>query len=64
MTKALFGTHKFLTKLGKILAAQIFQLATLEQVPNLLLRIELRGITWEAFQMQPPGCPRSKKRAF
>ena len=49
MTKAFFGTHQFLTKLSKILTTEIFQLPAFEQVPDVLLRIEIRSVAWQAF---------------
>ncbi len=49
MTKAFFGTHKFLTKLSKIPTTEIFQLPAFEQVPDVLLRIEIRSVAWQAF---------------
>jgi hypothetical protein len=48
ITKALFGTYQFLTKLGNILATPIFPFATFEQMPNLLLKVELWGVTRQA----------------
>jgi hypothetical protein len=53
MAKALFRQDKFLTKLSEIAATEILQFTPFEQVPHMLLRIEIRSVAWEAFEMQP-----------
>ena len=53
MAKALLRTNKLSTQVGQILTTQILQFAAFEQVPHLLLRIEIRGVARQAFQMDP-----------
>src|SRR5258708_9183247 len=53
MAKAFSGTNQLLTQVSKILTSQLLEFAAFEQVPHLFLRIELRSIARQAFQMQP-----------
>lgn len=53
MSQAFFGSPQFVSHLRDILTAQVLEFAAFEQVLHLFLRIELRSITRQAFQMQP-----------
>ena len=52
MTKAFFRARQFLAYMSKIPATEMFQFAPFEQIPDLLLRIEIRRVARQALQMQ------------
>ena len=61
MAKAFFRPYESLAQMRKILAAQVFQLPAFEQVPDSLLRIEVRSIAGKTLQMDPLGRTSCKK---
>lgn len=56
MAEALFRPHQRNTHLKEILAAKVFQFAAFEQVPDILLRVQVRSITGKTLQMEALGC--------
>ena len=53
MAKALLGTNEFSAQMGQILTTQILEFAAFEQVPHLLLGIDLGRVARQALQMDP-----------
>jgi hypothetical protein len=53
MAKALLCMNEFLTQVSQVPTTPVLQFAAFEQVPHLLLRIELRRVARQAFQMDP-----------
>src|SRR5438270_8094257 len=61
MAKAFFRSHQLLAHVREMLTAEIFHLPTFEQVPNALLRVQVRSIAGKTFQMKPLGCTGCEK---
>ncbi len=61
MAKAFFRPYESLAQMREILAAQVFQLPAFEQVPDSLLRVEIRSIAGKTLQMDPLGRTSSEK---
>ncbi len=55
MAEAFFGSYQLLTEMRETLTTEVFEFATFEQVPHSLLRVQIRGIAWQALQMEPFG---------
>jgi hypothetical protein len=55
VAQPLFRAAERFSEHDQIGAAQIAQRNALEVVPNALIRVEFRGITRQALQVQPPG---------
>jgi hypothetical protein len=64
MAEAFFRPYESLTHLSEIVAAEVFELTTFEQVPNALLRVELRGVARKPLQMKALGGTSGQKVAF
>jgi hypothetical protein len=60
MAQALFGSHQSSTHLSEVVAAQVFELTTFEQVPHAFLRVQLRSIAGKSLQMKSLGCSSGK----
>jgi hypothetical protein len=50
MAKAFLGPHQCLTQMTQILTAPVLEFAAFEQIPHLLLRVQLRSVGRQAFQ--------------
>ena len=61
MAQALFCSNQSLAQGRETLTAQIFQLPSLEQVPDAFLRIQLGGIAGQSLQMESFGCSSCEK---
>lgn len=61
MPQAFGGSPNFQRKLLHILNTKVFEFTSLEQVPDPLLRIQLRRITRQAFQVKAFGSPCTQK---
>lgn len=61
MAEAFFCPHQGTAQMREALAAQVFQLAPFEQVPDAFLRIQLGSITGQTLQMKPLGGTGSQK---
>ncbi len=61
MAEAFFGPHERITHLREIVAAEVFQLTTFEQVPNTLLRVQVRSVAGKPLQMKSLGCTSCQK---
>ena len=55
VAQALSGTKQLLLEMVKVSTTQIPHLNPLEIVPDPFIRIELRSIAWQLFQVQPFG---------
>ena len=53
--QALFGSNEHLMELIQIGTADIAQLHALEIIPDALIWVQIRGVTWQLFQMQAFG---------
>jgi hypothetical protein len=53
MAKAFLGMNELSTQVSQVPTTQILEFASFEQVPHLLLRIELRRVARQALQMDP-----------
>src|SRR5947209_1534894 len=53
--QAFLGPHQLLTYLRELLAAAVFQFTALEQVPDPLLRVQLRSVGGKPLQMHSLG---------
>src|SRR2546429_9579230 len=62
MAEAFFCPHQGTAYVREAQTAQVFQLPPFEQVPDALLRIQLRSIPGKTFQMESLGCTSRKKR--
>lgn len=61
MAKAFFRPHESLAQVREMRATQVFQLPAFEQVPDALLRVEVRSIAGKTLQMESLGRTTSEK---
>jgi hypothetical protein len=61
MPEPFFGMDQRRAKLHEISSTKVFEFASLEQIPHPFLRIQLRRIGRQAFQMKAFGAPSAQK---
>jgi hypothetical protein len=64
MAEAFFRPYESLTHLRQIVAAEVFELTTFEQVPNPLLRVQFRRVARKPLQVKALGGTSGQKFAF
>src|SRR5215218_8065790 len=61
VSQALFGLAQLYPQLREALAAEVLQLNTLEVLPDPLVRVEIRSVAGQLFELHPRSCPARQK---
>jgi len=61
MPQTFFGAPQFIGDLRHIPTTPVLEFAALEQIPDPLLRIEIRGVARQALQVEAFGCASLEK---